>query len=104
MNSIRGFGYLSLILVPDQGAHNHYMVTQSIEYRYELFTSLSSELFVDAGMLGSNKTQKAATSVGIGIVWESPLGNIECSLAKPIVNHFNSQRKVKLGIALKHSF
>lgn len=101
MGSIRGFGFESLgnaILT-----ENTHLFTVNVELQQEIITSLYLSAFVDNGSVGA-QLSNYATSVGVGLVWESPLGNIECSVAKPVKNQLSSHSKPRIGIALRHSF
>ena len=71
----------------------------------KLYESIYASLFYDAGNANEDIfTSKASQSLGTGLVWESPFGDIELSLAWPIQNYSIDQDHYKFHIALKKGF
>ena len=101
MDSVRGFSYHSL--GDPTIFKNTKLLTATLEAQKELIPSLFVNAFTDAGTSGTSLDRYAA-AIGLGVIWESPLGNIELSIGKPIANPFTHHYAPHLGFALRHNF
>ena len=77
--SVRGYSYQSL-------GPGRYLTVGSAEYQYKLHKKLYSAIFFDAGNAFDNTPWHLERSVGAGLVYRSPLGPIEVSIARPLNN------------------
>ena len=101
--SVRGFDYESI--GAEELSQNKMMFTHTTEIQRKLYESIYASLFYDAGNASEDIfTSKASQSLGTGLVWESPFGDIELSLAWPIQNYSIDQDHYKFHIALKKGF
>lgn len=77
--SVRGYTYQSL-------GPGRYLVVGSAEYQYEFCHNWGSAIFFDAGNAFNNSAWKLHKSAGLGIVWHSPMGPFELSIARVLTN------------------
>ncbi len=75
--SIRGFGYNTI----GPGTN---LIVGSATLRQKIYGDWYIEGFFDAGNVGNDILDKPAHSVGIGIVWRTPIGALELTYAKAI--------------------
>jgi len=75
--SVRGFSYQAL-------GPGKYLVVGSTEYQRRIKGNWYGTTFYDIGNAMDNTTQPFSRGVGVGVMWASPMGPIELSLAKAI--------------------
>ena len=87
--SVRGFEYLSIGADPnDPLRQNNYLYTGSVELQRAIVQDTFGILFVDAGeAMPSLRNRKTSYAFGVGVMWQSFVGNLEVSIAKPIRNY-----------------
>ncbi|MEJ2762075.1 MAG: autotransporter assembly complex protein TamA [Gammaproteobacteria bacterium] len=86
-NSVRGFGYEALGPRDSNGKviGGRYVVTGSLQYEYRFLNKWSFAVFSDAGNAFNHFNDfKPEYSVGFGIHWLSPVGQIRVDLATGI--------------------
>ena len=101
--TVRGFEYDSIgeTELPD----NKMLFTHTTELQRKIVDSIFAAGFFDCGNASHNVfTTPTSQALGTGLVWESPFGDIELSIAWPIENYSITQNKYKLHIALKKGF
>lgn len=74
--SIRGYSYQQL--------SGLYLATASIEYQHRIFGSFYGTTFFDTGNACDQLPMHLYHGAGIGIVWASPFGAVELSVAKAL--------------------
>ena len=60
------------------------LIFGSLEFQQRLRGNLYGAIFVDAGDVSNDIIRKFNTSVGVGLVWRSPIGAIEMTLAQTL--------------------
>ncbi len=78
-NSVRGYTYQ--VLGPGK-----YLIVGSIELQQRVYKQFYAAVFFDAGNAFNTGPWKMNRSAGIGIVWRSPLGPMELTVARPFDN------------------
>jgi translocation and assembly module TamA len=73
--SIRGYGYQTL-------GPGRYLAVGSLEYQHRLIDNFYGSIFFDAGNAVNSFPLNLQKAAGIGVVWASPLGPMELTLAK----------------------
>ncbi|ARU57293.1 surface antigen (D15) [Oleiphilus messinensis] len=84
--TVRGYEFESIATRDDDGdlVGGRYLNVASAEMSYRFLTSWRAALFFDAGRAYSEQEEPLFTSVGPGIVWLSPVGQIRLDLAFPL--------------------
>lgn len=87
--SVRGYAYNSI-------GPGKYLVVGSAEYQFNVYGDWYLSAFYDVGNATNSLSERLRRSPGVGLVWLSPLGQVELSLArgldssnKPYVVQFN---------------
>jgi translocation and assembly module TamA len=75
--SVRGFSYQAL-------GPGKYIAIGSLEYQHRVINNWYGTVFYDAGNAMDSTAQAFARSAGVGIMWASPMGPLELTLAKAI--------------------
>lgn len=75
--SVRGFTYQSL-------GPGKYLITGSSEFQQKIVGNWYGAVFFDTGNAMDQLNQPLERSSGVGLVWASPLGTMELSLAKAL--------------------
>lgn len=75
--SVRGFGFQGL-------GPGKYLIVGSTEYQHRIYKHLWGGIFYDVGNAFDNTPIKLKSAAGIGLIYRSPLGAIELTLAKPL--------------------
>ena len=88
--SIRGFEYQAL-------GPGRYLGVASIEYQHRIIDRWYSAAFYDAGNAFNKFTDPMQRGAGIGIVWASPVGRLELTLAKALTQ---AGRPLKVQFAM----
>ncbi len=99
--SVRGFAYNSIGADPNEtNDYNRYLYTGSLELQHLVSKDLFAIVYMDGGDATKNlSTSKPSYAIGSGILWKTLAGNLEVSMAKPIVNHSgNTSMKTRLNI------
>ena len=74
--SVRGYSYQSL-------GPGKYLLTNSIEYQRRIKGNWFAGIFHDMGnAFNTLKHANLQQSVGVGIIWQSPIGTMELDLAQ----------------------
>lgn len=83
--TIRGYEYESIAPKDDDGylVGGQYLAVGSLEYRYPIADNWKVALFADAGNANDKINVDVSTSIGVGVVWASPVGPIRLYTAKP---------------------
>ena len=76
-NSVRGYGYKSM-------GPGRYLFTSSVELQQRIMGNWYAAVFYDAGNVSDSFLPKLLRGAGPGIVWRSPIGPFELTIAKPI--------------------
>lgn len=101
MNNLRGIPYRGIGDMLDQIQAPHFISNQTLEYQHQVYPSIFAITYIDAGAIDPKPRLGTITS-GFGVVWESPLGNIELSIAKPVKSPIVDSDQWRLGINLSH--
>ena len=75
--SVRGYSYQSL-------GPGQYLVVGSAEYQHQIKGNFYGALFYDAGNAFNYFPPRIRQSAGIGVLWASPLGPMELTIAKAL--------------------
>jgi translocation and assembly module TamA len=75
--SIRGYSYQQL-------GPGLYLATASLEYQHRIFGSFYGTAFFDTGNASNQLPMPFYHGAGVGIVWASPFGAVELSVAKAL--------------------
>ncbi|MDF2867368.1 MAG: yrdA [Gammaproteobacteria bacterium] len=75
--NIRGYNYQDL-------GPGRYLVEASVEYQHRIKGNWHGAVFYDTGNAFNNFNEGLKRGVGIGLVWASPIGPINLSLAKAL--------------------
>ncbi len=85
-NSVRGYAYNSIGPVNAQGevTGGKYLLVGSVEYERRIYQKWSAALFYDHGnaFLGAGEPFK--DGAGVGLRWQSPIGNVRLDVASAI--------------------
>ena len=101
--TVRGFDYESI--GETELTDNKMLFTHTTEVQHKLIESFYLATFFDCGNVSQNIfSNPTSQAVGTGIVWESPFGDIELSVAWPLENYSINQDNYKFHIALKKGF
>ena len=101
--SVRGFAYNSIGADPDvTGEQNSYLYTGSVELQRRLTQDIFGIAFVDAGDAApSLQDSRPSVSVGSGLLWQSFIGDLEVSVAKPLRNYSSDlSHRMRLNIKI----
>jgi translocation and assembly module TamA len=84
--TVRGYDFESLSTRDASGQliGGKYLNVASLEYSYRLLDSWRIALFSDSGRAFSDKDEAWHSSVGVGVRWLSPVGQIRVDLAVPV--------------------
>ncbi len=84
--TVRGYSYESLSPKDDNGrlTGGKYLNVASLEYSYKLLPSWRAALFADSGRAFNQDDEPWHSSVGFGVRWLSPVGQIRADLAFPL--------------------
>ena len=105
--SVRGFKYQSIGSdINKYYDYNNYLYTASFETQYNLQKDFSLISFVDMGDATENiQTSQPCVAMGAGVLWKTFAGDLEISVAKPIINHSSDpSMRLRLNIILSHPF
>ncbi|MFT2090542.1 autotransporter assembly complex protein TamA [Paraglaciecola sp. 2405UD69-4] len=86
--SVRGFDYntLSPFELDDDGEKEltggQFLAVASFEYSYPVYQSWRGAVFIDAGNATDNPFKDYAVGLGVGAIWNSPIGPVRLYLAK----------------------
>lgn len=85
-STVRGFDYESLAPKDDNGEliGGRYLNVASLDYSIKVLESWRAAVFVDTGRAFNSDREPWHKSVGIGVRWLSPVGQIRVDLAFPI--------------------
>jgi translocation and assembly module TamA len=75
--SVRGYPYQGL-------GPGRYLLTTSVEFQQKIYGKWYGAVFYDAGNAANNLNTPLMRSTGIGIVWASPIGTMELTIAKAL--------------------
>ena len=101
--TVRGFDYESI--GETELTDNKMLFTHTTEVQHKLIESFYLAAFFDCGNASENVfTNPTSQAIGTGLVWESPFGDIEVSVAWPLENYSINQDNYKFHIALKKGF
>lgn len=92
--SVRGYGYESL-------GPGRYLLSNSIAYQRRIKGNWYATIFHDIGnAFDSFRQTNLRRSVGLGVIWQSPIGTIELDIAKPTSEPHNLTPEFSIGILL----
>ncbi len=101
--TVRGFEYESI--GETELTDNKMLFTHTTEVQHKLIESFFLATFFDCGNVSENVfANPTSQAIGTGLVWESPFGDIEVSVAWPLENYSIDQDNYKFHIALKKGF
>jgi len=83
--SVRGYGYYSL-------GPGRYLTVGSAEYQHRIVGKLYGAVFYDVGNAVDHISVRLKQSAGVGLVYMSPIGPIEITLAQTINKDSNAKR------------
>lgn len=70
------------------------LITNTIEYQYNMFGKWWGVIFLDAGEITNNiKWKNFRIGTGIGIRWKLPVGFLKADIAIPLINKINMDSK-----------
>jgi len=79
--SVRGYGYNQI----GAGQINRFLFTGSIEPQFPIYRSIYLTPFIDYGTATPSwRSEPLKYAIGSGLLWESPFGDIQASIATPI--------------------
>lgn len=92
--SIRGFGYKTLSPLDEEGdlIGAKYLTVGSAEYSYPVSDNWRAAVFADVGSASDIVGEDAATGIGIGAQWLSPVGPIRFYIARGQSDYENTWR------------
>ncbi len=98
--SIRGYDYASLSPVDKNGdlSGGQYLTVGSLEVSHRIWPEWRIAGFIDGGSAFNNESDGFYKSVGIGIRWISPLGQIRLDLGVPIGDSDHSGFKIHISM------
>jgi translocation and assembly module TamA len=77
IQSVRGFGYKYL-------GPGRYLIVGSAEYQRRVYKQVYGAIFYDTGNAIPHFHMKLERSVGVGVVWQSPVGALQLYVARAI--------------------
>lgn len=84
-NTVRGFKYNSL--GPTDAGEvigGRYLTILSAEYERNIFEKLNGVIFIDCGNSNNKFASRLGTGTGIGLRYNTPIGNLKLDVAKPL--------------------
>lgn len=75
--SLRGYQYQSI-------GPGRYLQLGSVEYQHQIFGKFSGAIFYDEGSASNHFWGDKSKGVGLGIVWQSPVGPLELTIGQAI--------------------
>lgn len=84
-NTVRGFKYNSL--GPTDAGEvigGRYITIISAEYERNIFEKLNGVIFIDSGNSNNKFASRLGTGTGIGLRYNTPIGNFKVDVAKPL--------------------
>lgn len=99
-HTVRGYGFKTLGPVDGEGEviGGNRLVTASFEYEHRVRSRWSVAFFVDSGNAFRGSEFDAKTGAGLGVRWQSPLGQIRFDIAAPLDDPDRSARiHINLG-------
>jgi len=99
-NSIRGYDYQSLGPRDSQGklSGGRYLAVGSVELSRRVLPDWRVALFTDGGGAFDEQDDRLYQSVGLGVRWLSPIGQIRVDIAMPVRDHENSGFKLHVSM------
>ena len=91
---MRGYSYESLSPKDRNGelTGGRYLNVASLEYSYKLRPSWRAAVFADSGRSYNDSSEAWNSSLGFGVRWLSPVGQIRVDIAVPVANDENGFR------------
>ncbi|MCV2884110.1 autotransporter assembly complex protein TamA [Aestuariibacter sp. AA17] len=92
--SVRGFGYKELSPLDDEGdlTGGRFLYVGSIEYDFPVKDNWRVATFADVGNASNTAFESLASGVGVGAIWQSPVGPVRLYLARGNSQHETTWR------------
>jgi len=99
-NSIRGYDYESIGPRDTQGklSGGRYLAVGSVELSHRVLNDWRLAVFTDGGGAFDDQDDRLYQSVGVGVRWLSPIGQIRVDFAVPVRDHENSGFKLHISM------